>query len=213
MVLIAEALAGEQADEHLRFRLLFFAARIARQRGQIDRGIDLFQQALPFAPDSGQADACIWYILDSSLSRGADVFILQLEQLIPQWHDDAYFDDVLDKLSRELVQKRDWKRIVRVFGLLRNQTGSVSKAKYAWITGRAIEEGYLSAEERQQAAQTINAAEAPVLDFIRIAYNTGNASFYYRSLSAAVLGESLLDLPAAGTGGKPSAAGRLSTAG
>jgi len=153
-----KSLAAEHAE--LRFRLLFFAARIARQRGLIEQSISLFLQALPFAPDSGQADACIWYILDSSFSQGTDTFIQQLEQLIPEWHDAAYFNDVLDKLSRELVIKRDWKKMIRVFGLLQNQNNAVSKAQYAWIIGRAIEEGYLTNEEKRQAAEVLNAFSA-----------------------------------------------------
>jgi len=164
----------------LRFRLFFFAARIARQRGNTEMGISLFEQALPFAPDYVQADACIWYILDSSLGGSLDIFIRRLEQYITQWRDSNYFDDVLDKLSRELLLKRDWKNIIRVFSIIQNQSAGASTARYAWIVGRAIEEGYLSAEEIQLAAQAIRADDLPSA-FRRIAYD---ASFYYRSLSA-----------------------------
>jgi soluble lytic murein transglycosylase len=208
-------LAGEQNAaasgpdiNDIRFRLLFFAARIARQRGRIDQGMELFTRALPLAPDSTQADACIWYILDSALSRGTT--IRQLETFIPQWHKAAYFSDVLDKLSRDLVAKRRWKELLNVFALIQNRADPASIAKYAWITGRAIEAGYLSPAE---TAADPAGSESPARAYQRIAYNTGTASFYYRSLSAAALNEPFLNLPppaeaqtAKASGGKPSMA-------
>lgn len=199
----------------IRFRLFFFAARIARQRGLIDQGIDCFIRALAFAPDSAQADACIWYILDSALYRGPVVTMRRLEALIPQWHDDAYFFDVLDKLSRELILRRQWEELINVFSLLRGRFNSVKPgesaggaalAKYAYIIGRALAEGYLPPDLVLQAAAAIaaNPRNAAVLAedrkglsraYLQIAYDTGSASFYYRSQSAAVLSEPFLELP------------------
>jgi soluble lytic murein transglycosylase len=171
----------------VRFRLLFFAARIARQRGE--KNIELFEKALPFAREVSpeQSDACIWYILDSALglpakeSGGAAQMIQYLEKYIPQWHDDAYFFDVMDKLAREFILKRQWKNIANVFELLKNRSGAAT-AQYAWICGRLIEEG-LSPSEESAAA------------YMRGAYNAGNRAWYYRSRAAAALGEPFLVLP------------------
>jgi soluble lytic murein transglycosylase len=206
---LGEAVSG------IRFRLFFFAARIARQRGLIDQGIDCFIRALAFAPDAAQADACIWYILDSALYRGPVVTMRRLEALIPQWHDDAYFFDVLDKLSRELILRRQWEELINVFSLLRGRfnslkpgesAGGAALAKYAYIIGRALDEGYLPPDLVLQAAAAIaaNPRNAAVLAedrkglsraYLQIAYDTGSASFYYRSQSAAVLSEPFLELP------------------
>jgi soluble lytic murein transglycosylase len=177
----------------IRFRLLFFAARIARQRGLLDQGIDLFVRALPFAPDSGQADACLWYALDSSLGRGAaagnafPAAIRHIEAYGSQWRDPSYFTDVLDKLARVLLGRGQWKELLRVFSLIRGQ-GGVSLARYAYIIGRCLEEGYFSAEEIRLASEAAGSG-VPAAAFMRIAYNTGNASWYYRAQSAAALGE------------------------
>jgi soluble lytic murein transglycosylase len=191
----------------IRFRLLFFAARIARQRGFIDQGIELFIRALPFAPDSEQADACIWYILDSTLSRGLAAVFQRLTAFVPQWHNDAYFFDVLDRLSRELTLRRQWKELIMVFSLLQNRTGSAghpksaggaSTAKYAYIIGRALDEGYLSPEETRLAAETLAAdasREALSRAYLQIAYDEGSGSLYYRSQSAAALDEPFWELP------------------
>jgi len=171
-------------DSLIRFRLLFFAARIARQRGE--KSTALFEQALPFARESSpeQADACIWYILDSALAQGSATTIGYLEHYIPQWNDDSYFYDIMDKLARELVYKRQWKDVAKVFALLKDRPGAAT-AKYAWIISRAIDEGHLSPEGSASA-------------YMSYAYDAGDSNWYYRSLSAAALGKPILVLPEAG---------------
>ena len=203
-------------DGGLRFRLLFYAGRIARRRGLSAQG--LFEQAQPLAPENKQADACIWYILDAELNVSSDETIRRLEQYIPLWRDGAYFDDILEKLSRELASKREWKNLIRVFTQIRDRGAAVSTARYAWIIGRAIEEGFLNDGEKQLAREAANVTtEEPASAFMHIAYEAGDTSLYYRSVSAAALNEPFLALaegtPAVGkTVGKSSAdsaAGRL----
>jgi soluble lytic murein transglycosylase len=202
------ALAAGENDARAggRFRLLFFAGRIARQRGRAAQGTELFSRALPFAPDSVQADSCIWYILDSALSGGSQAAIRQFEIFAPQWHDAAYFSDLLDKLSRELVSKRQWKELTRIFPLIAKYADAGAMAQYAFITGRALQEGFFSTEEIALAEKALVSAGviSPGKDqsalssaFLRIAYNAGAASFYYRAQSAAALGKPFLELPKA----------------
>jgi soluble lytic murein transglycosylase len=178
------------SENLVRFRLLFFAARIARQHGE--KNIDLFEKALPYALeiDPEQADACIWYILDSSLAQSPDSAIRYLETYSSRGHDDAYFSDVLDKLARELVFRRQWEKVYKVFTVLRNRSGS---AHYAWLIGRAIEEGLFSPDE---AAPDGKFAQV----YMRVAYNAAQGAIsaiplYYRSLSAAALAQPFLVLP------------------
>jgi len=190
-----------ELSANLRFSLLFYAARIARRNNLNDQGISLFEKALPLAPETAQADACIWYILDLSLSATAAVFLQRLEQFIPLWNKDSYFDDVLEKFLQILTSKKDWKNIIRAFDLIESRGANAAKAAYSWIIARAIEEGYLSDEEKQMAAQAVGATEASAETFMRITYNSSCeiSSLYYRSLSATALGEPFLELPAAPT--------------
>jgi soluble lytic murein transglycosylase len=196
------------SDKGLRFRLLFYAARIARQRGNA-KAAEFFERALPLAPDGEQKDAAIWYVLDITLNGGAGPAIQKLERLAPQWHDGAYFDDILEKISRELAAKRDWKALVKVFTLLKGRGAPVSTARYAWIIGRLFQEGLLSSEEIRLARaaasvqpQGVFAKSGPTLpqlgdlsaDFMRIAYEAGDTSLYYRCLSAAALNKPFLNL-------------------
>jgi soluble lytic murein transglycosylase len=185
------------SENLVRFRLLFFAARITRQRGE--NGIELFEQALPYALEVSpeQADACIWYILDSSLAQGAGATIRYLEKHLPLWHDASYFSDVLDKLARELVYRRQWEDIANVCVILWNRPGMAAvtaTAQYAWIISRALEEGLFTPEKTAPAGPPPGPL-AGSLAYRRVAYDTGNGAWYYRSLSAAALGEPFLVLP------------------
>jgi soluble lytic murein transglycosylase len=198
----------EGSENLIRFRLLFFAARIARQRGE--ENIALFEQALPYALQVSpeQSDACIWYILDSSLAQGPAAIIRYLEKYIAQWHDDAYFSDVLDKLARELILKRQWEDMANVCDILHSRfsgsrlsgsrlsdsrpgdvpaAANAALAKYAWIISRALEDGLYSPKKTGPLA-------GPTA-YRRVAYDAGMGSLYYRSLSAAALEEPFLILP------------------
>jgi len=195
----------DDADD-LRYRLLFYAARIARRRGNT-RAVSLFEQAQPLAPEAVQEDACFWYILDLSLSRPVDVFIERLERYVQQWNDPGYFDDIMDIILSQLISAKDWERIIRIFSVIKDRGGAVSKAGYAWVIARAIEEGYLSEDAKSLAAQAANVTEATSTVFSQITYEANDTSLYYRSQSAAVLERPLFefheDAPAQGRG-KPS---------
>jgi len=213
------------ALEEARFRLQFYAARNARRIGRHDQAISLFEQARPLAADSEQADACIWYILDSSLNGNADVFLRRLEETVPHWQNSSNFDDVLEKFLQMLVSKREKERLIRAYLLIREKGAAFSKASYAWTIARFIQEGYFSAQETSLAALAANvdaaqldAAHLDAAVYMRIAYNAGDTSFYYHSLSAVSLGEAFIKLQdeaaknGAARGGKATPAGRLTPA-
>jgi len=184
----------------LRYRLLFFAARIARRNGRNAQAISLFERAMHFAPSGEQSDACNWYILDLSLNETSVSFIQKLEMLIPHWYDHSYFNDILERFLAKLVSAREWKNIIRVFNLIRDRQASM-KSGYAWVIGRAIEDRFLSNEEMTLAAQAAGApASVDVASvFMQIAYdaaeNDVTSILYYRTLCASTLGRPIFEVP------------------
>jgi len=184
-------------EDNLRYRLLFFAARIARRRGLNKQADLLFEHARRLAPAGEQLDACIWYILDLAVSGSYDAFIKKLEQLVPYWHKDIYFDDVLEKFLQTLVAKKEWEKIIRTYDVIKS-SGASFTAGYAWVIARVIEEGYLSDSEKKLAATVSKESQAYSAVYFRKAYdaanNTDSASLYYRSLSALKLGLPFLEL-------------------
>jgi len=199
-------LAGETAlsvnSDEARYKLIFFAARNARRRGRIDEGVSLFERALTLAPDNEQADACIWYIMDSSSEEPFDVFIQRLENCIPYLHDDSFLDDILERFLQGLISRQEWEKMLRLFTVIKDRTPSASTAACAWIIARAIKEGYLTDEQLRLAAETANVDEADPSVFLRIAYNAGDSNnisaLYYRLNSASALGLPFLELPSTG---------------
>ena len=183
-----------------RYNLLFFAARIARQRGSREQAILLFDRARMFAPVGAQLDACIWYLLDLSVNGPANLFIQRLEQLLPYLQRHNSIDNILERFYQRSISNREWRQIINVFELIKDYTMAM-RAGYAWLIARLIEEGWLSADELQLAARVINLPEATPAAFFRLAYDAGSSyartALYYRFQSAVALGLPFLVLPEA----------------
>ena len=202
-----DSTADEQAGL-IQFRLLFFAGRMARQQGRHDEGISFFYRALPLAPDTFQSDACIWYILDSILSSQSDNISGLLAELMPLWHDRAYYNDFLDKLISSYVLKNRWTDITGLFPLVYRYADTDSKAMYAYIIAQALDQGFLSGDDAARAIEedTVQGNSAPgdsdapgrtalVHAYMEIAYQSGSNLSYYHLMSAAFLKKPFLDLP------------------
>ena len=188
--------------EDIKYRLLFFAARIMRSRGQTAQAIEFFDRALSLAPDFEQSDACIWYIFDLTLSLPANarpvvVFLERLQQLTPLWYDGSIFNDVLERYLHQRIAARDWRSIITVFSLIKDTGAEASIAGSAWMIARAIQEGYLTDDERKLAAAAVNNASSDVYALMTAVYNASTAvrtpSLYYRFQSASYLGLPFLE--------------------
>jgi soluble lytic murein transglycosylase len=205
---LADSIVGEA-----RFNLLFFAARIARRAGRTEQALSLFERSLAYAPDTVQSDACIWYILDT-MARDATTqhgaFLEKLERYALSWRDGHYFFDIFERLMQVFISQREWGRIIEVFELIKDNGGIYTKAKYAWVIARLIEEGLLSNDEMRLAAKAANTAEASSEIYIRFAYDAGiryeSSALYYRYLGAHALQRPFLlfdPLPAASEESSP----------
>ncbi|MDR3145710.1 MAG: lytic transglycosylase domain-containing protein [Treponema sp.] len=191
------------AREEIRYRLLFYAGRIERLRGQHEAAVNLFTRALPLAPDALQRDACIWYILNLSLMNRQEAAAPLLAAYIPLWHDPSYFEDILDQLSRDLTAGRQWTTLLEVFSLLRGRADRPSVSKYAYILGRAAAEGYIPAvraalagtpdpggKEGAAGADPGSEASGNIAEaFFRIALAEGGFSSCYPTLASLRLGK------------------------
>jgi soluble lytic murein transglycosylase len=183
--------------EALRYRLLYYAGRIRRQREQYREAAEHFTRALAFAPDPLQTDACIWYILNLGLSSDPGGLLPLIRTYRPRWHDDRYFADILDRLCRYLTAEGRWQTLGEVFSLIRDGADGETAAQYAWVLGRALSLGYVSPEDAGEGGRG-------AADFFRIALERGGAAFSYRARAAAALGQNI-SLPPAPREEKPAA--------
>jgi soluble lytic murein transglycosylase len=194
----------------MRYRLLYFAGRIARARGDYNRSRELFTQALAFAPDEFQ-DACVWYAMDTALRDPAVDPAGLVAVWSPRWNDPAYFDDILDQIASSLALSGQWRRFPEFLTLLRGTASQASTAKYAYISGRALALGLIPPEDgpggtaarpeaaqrelpQQELPQREAARHEAALPYFRLAYDAGEEALYYRALSAYALGEPFLNL-------------------
>ena len=162
------------------FLLFYYSGRIERAREEYAASSESFNRALEFAPDVLQSDACIWYTLMNALNRDPSGAVALTLSTMPLWNDGSYFADILDRLSAYLVSKRQWTGMAELFaGLEKRKAGGASLseaslAQYAWILGRAVQEGYLKADRDAES-------------FFRFAFEEGKGSFYYRAMAASKL--------------------------
>ncbi|MHB9293182.1 peptidoglycan lytic transglycosylase [Hollandina sp. SP2] len=187
---------------NVRYRLLYFMGRMERQRGQYSQAEDYFKAALAFAPDALQKDACIWYILHTTVMHNPEKALSLVDTYLPQWHEDRYFADVLDLLCRYLTANRQWEGLLHLFTRIRFRSDGATTAKYAYILGRAAAEAYISPD---QGAATLGVIGMTGLGtvlktrvtrtFFTIAFEEKDASFYYRAMSAFQLGEPNIPIP------------------
>lgn len=172
----------------LKYLILYYAGRIQRQLRRYAQASEYFARALDFAPDALQSDACIWYILSMSLQEQPGETAALIGRYISRWRQDDYFADILDRLARYLIAKRRWDTLAEVFSLIEPRSDGASIAKYAYILGRAVSEGFISAAPR------------PPEEYFKVALAQGNAPFYYRVMAASRLGAATLP---AGEGKEP----------
>ena len=183
----------------VQYSLNFYAGRVARRMGgQNAKGVALFEQALTLAPDADQLDACIWYILDLTITGSTNNFMEKLTQYFPDWHHASYYNDVLERFLHKLVSEQDWNKVIRTYDLIKNSSAYTSKIAYARVIARAMENNYLTAADLRLAAKTIDIESADALSFYRVAYDVGIVpsipSFIYRSQCAAALNEPFMVL-------------------
>jgi len=178
-----EATPGNSSEElspESRYYSLFYAARIYRLLQNYPKAESLFSQALELAPNPLQRDACIWYLLHIALTWKPAEASGVMKTLLPRSYSPPYFSDVLDQLSRYLAGEGRWSEFEGLLPILQSYAAPSIIAQYAWIAGRAIEEGFIPPLE--------SSAES----FYRIALEQRGAGFYYRFLAARRLGESVL---------------------
>jgi soluble lytic murein transglycosylase len=192
---ISSAASKSSAQSAVRYSLLFYSGRIKRQQAKHGEAAAIFARALAFAPDAAQEDACIWYILNSSFTEKPENVPALIKTYAPRWHDDNDFYDIMDRLTSYLVTEKKWDQLADVFSAIRNGRDGATKARIAYLLGRAVSLGYITS--RAMSAR----------DYFTVAYEESDASLYYRSLAASRLEKALIPVenPAIKTGPAPRA--------
>ena len=167
-----------------RFLILQHAGRIKRAAGRLAESSEYFRRTLNFASNTQQSDSSFWYILMNTLVHDPPGAAAVFLETIPQWGNMPSFNAVIDRLSAYLTAERKWDTILEIFSALESRAADTSHAsraaaslaQYAWIVGRAVQEGFIETERSAES-------------FFRIAFEHPNGTVYYRTMAAMQLGE------------------------
>jgi soluble lytic murein transglycosylase len=174
------------------YRLLYFLGRMKQQQQNYSESIEYFAEAVKLAPTPEQQDACIWYILNAVLLEKPAEILSFLQKYSSKWNDDAYFSDILDRVSQYLTFSGNWDVLLDVFVLIQNGNDDETIAKYAYIIARSLMEGFISQETAQTFSENLfDPEKSSANDFFRITFEKSGQSFYYKALSASFLGEEI----------------------
>ena len=150
----------------------FYAARLYDKAGRYrTQTLSRFRSALENAADANQFDNCLWYLLNFQLRTSTDDIISTLKTYGSKINSPAYFDDFFDSLSVLLLSGHKWQDFFEVWKETNSNFSEETAAKYAYISGRLIEEGLAKGAEGLKTRQTIDA-------FTKVL--GGGGSLYYK---------------------------------
>ena len=150
----------------------FYAARLYDKAGRYPRQtVSRFRSALGSTSDPLQFDNCLWYLLNFQLRTSTDDIIDTLTEYGPQIHDPEYFDDFFESLSILLLSSHKWQDFFKVWKKTDSNFSDYTAGKYAYISGRLIEEGLAQGDDGLKTRQTVEA-------FTKVL--NGNSSLYYK---------------------------------
>lgn len=158
-----------------KFYAYFYAARLYDKDGRYQKQVDYrFRSALTDAPDEKNFDNALWYLLSFQLRTSVDDIIDTLKTYGSKISDPEYFDDFFDSLSVLLISNNRWQDFFRVWKETDSNFSEKTAGKYAYISGRLIEEGLAVGEAGLKTRQTIDA-------FTKVL--SGGGDFYYKVLA------------------------------
>ncbi len=129
------------------FWLLETEAYLQRRVGRFRMTYDLYDRALTLAPVS-ERERMRWYRFDSLVRFDSGRAVDELLNLVGEWEDQSYYNDVLFDLADRLVRARRWERIARAADILMRESRSFAAARFTFLAARAAEAGlYEAADE------------------------------------------------------------------
>lgn len=137
------SLAADFKETCAEFYFLFYAGRLF-DKGELYRrkSEECYEKAIRSTEDATQIDNALWYLLTSKLSYGIDSIVENLDTYAAKWTDKEYFDDFFESLLSSLLISGKWDSLYTVYKKIDGKASDESVARYAYIYGRLLQEGY-----------------------------------------------------------------------
>jgi len=174
---LAQDFAGTCAE----FYFLFYSGRLF-DKAELYRtkSAECYEKAIRVTEDASQIDNALWYLLTSKLSYSVDSIVDKIDLYARMWNDAEYFDDFLESFLSTLLICGKWDSLYTVYTKIDGKATDESVAKFAYMYGRLLQEGYAKVGQKEDKNQKIRNA------FYR-SCESGTA-IYYKLLSAYELG-------------------------
>ncbi len=122
------------------FWLLETEAYLQRRAGRLRTSYELYDRALTLAP-AAQRERMRWYRFDSLVRFDSGRAVDELLNLVSEWEDQSYYNDVLFDLADRLVRAGRWERIAGAADILMRKSRSFAAARFTFLAARAAEAG------------------------------------------------------------------------
>lgn len=153
----------------------FYSARLYDKAGRYhSQTVNRFHSALETASDGNQFDNALWYLLNFQLRTSTDDIISTLKTYGPKINNPSYFDDFFDSLSVLLLSSHKWQDFYEVWKETNSNFSEETAGKFAYISGRLIEEGLARGAEGLKTRQTVDAYTTVL---------SGGGDLYYKVLA------------------------------
>ena len=172
--LLSQAKTQDSAQNlyELAYCAYFYAARLYDRAGRFqEKAVQRFKSALDCTTDSERFDNALWYLLNMQLRMSTDEIISTLKKYCDRIYNRAWFDDFFDNFSVLLLRHEKWQDFYNVWKLIDSRASEETACKYAYISGRILEEGYGETDGTPKTKEAV-AAYTRVL--------SGNSSLYYK---------------------------------
>lgn len=157
------------------FYIYFYAARLYDKAGRYHSQTESrFRSALENAQDGTKFDNALWYLLNFQLRTSTDDIISTLKSYGSKINTPSYFDDFFDSLSVLLLSSHKWQDFYEVWKETNSNFSEETAGKYAYISGRLIEEGLAKGAEGLKTRQTVDAYTTVL---------SGGGDLYYKVLA------------------------------
>lgn len=157
------------------FYIYFYAARLYDKAGRYrTQTVSRFKSAIENAQDENQFDNALWYLLNFQLRTSTDDIISTLKTYGSKINSPSYFDDFFDSLSVLLLSSHKWQDFYEVWKETNSNFSEETSGKFAYISGRLIEEGLARGAEGLKTRQTVDAYTTVL---------AGGGDLYYKVLA------------------------------
>lgn len=148
----------ENFNQEQSYYIYFYAARLYDKAGRFQSLAESrFRSAIESTDDGTKFDNALWYLLNFQLRTSTDEIISTLKKYGPRINSPSYFDDFFDSLSVLLLSSHKWQDFYEVWKETNSNFSEETAGKYAYISGRLIEEGLAKGAEGLKTRQTVDA--------------------------------------------------------